>query len=184
MDVVKRNVEASGGSISVTSSPGMGSEFMLRLPKSVTTQIMQGFVVRVHDVSLVLPLNQVQESWSLRAGDITDVVSLGPQVIRHEKVLPLLNLPEFLHLGAGETGEQNQLVVTIDSNSQLLALRVDDIIGPRQVVLKPLDASTNGEQLFLGGALLGDGTVALVLDVAKLHASAMSNLVPEKTGLH
>jgi two-component system chemotaxis sensor kinase CheA len=109
---------------------------------------------------------------------------MGPQVMRHEKVLPLLDLPQFLHISSAEEVKENQLIVTIDSNSQLLALRVDDIVGPRQVVLKPLDSSTNSEQLFLGGALLGDGTVALVLDVAKLHTTALSDVARGARDLH
>ncbi len=168
MDVVKRNIEAAGGLISVTSVPGKGCTFALKLPKSVTTQIIQGFVVVVGGTNFVLPVEKVHESWFLKSDEVTHVAQNGPCISRHDSILPIVDLGEFLGAGPQKEDQLEHLVVTIDVNEKQLALYVDDVIGPRQLVLKPLEDIANQSKLFLGGALLGNGEVALVLDVGRI----------------
>ncbi len=168
MDVVKRNIESAGGSIAVTSTPGKGCKFALKLPKSVTTQIMQGFVVESAGINFVLPLEKVHESWCLKKVDITNVVKGGPCVRRHDRMLPVVDLAKLLGEVSTHAGDESHLVVTIDVDQKKLALFVDNVIGPRQLVLKPLEEISNQSKYFLGGALLGNGDLALVLDVAKM----------------
>ncbi|MBX7136810.1 MAG: chemotaxis protein CheA [Oligoflexia bacterium] len=171
MDVVKRNIETAGGSISVINNAGQGAQFILRLPKSVTTQIIDGFVVDICGVNYVLPQEKVLETWYFGKSDIIDVVERGSCISRHDTVMPILDLVSLLgSTRQSSTSDLPRSAVTVDVDRTQLALCVDDVIGPRQLVLKPLAEFVNGQKLFLGAALLGDGQIALVLDVGKLSA--------------
>lgn len=168
MDVVKRNVESAGGSISVASIPGKGCTFSLTLPKSVTTQIIQGYVVQIQQINFVLPLALVHEAWRLCDSKVSYVLEKGQQVQRHDATQLIVDLGAYLELSEKREMDPSQLIVSVNQKDHMLALMVDKIIGPRQVVLKPLDHRINRDGLYLGGALLGDGAVALVLDVDHL----------------
>ena len=168
MDVVKRNIDAAGGSISVRSAKGEGSSFVLRLPKAVTTQIIQGFLVQIGEIPVVLPIERVHESWLVPSESIVHVVQTGRCVLRNDQTIRFIDLAEFLGESSNQSDSERQLAVTIQVGDTPVALRVDHIVGPRQLVLKPLAEMTNHGRYFLGGALLGDGQVALMLDVLKL----------------
>jgi two-component system chemotaxis sensor kinase CheA len=174
MDVVKRNIESTGGSIQVKNTPGQGCDFILKLPKAVTTQIIQGFIVEASGVHIVLPLENVHESWCLKHSEVVSIADKAPCVSRHDKVLRIVDLSRYLNDSLSvATLEQNaeesdDLIVTIDVAQTDIALKVDKIIGPRQLVVKPLEEIANEKRCFVGGAILGDGNIALVLDTSKL----------------
>jgi two-component system chemotaxis sensor kinase CheA len=164
MDVVKRAIEAHGGMITVASQPGNGSTFTILLNKSVSTQILSGFLVRVASNVLVLPMDRVLEVTRISGRDVTSVSGKGRCIQRHGQLLPLLNLCRILHL-SGEQAAGEQTVVVVNANGRQLALGVDDLVGVQQVVVKPITGLDGMLDGFSGGALMGDGNIALIVDL-------------------
>jgi chemotaxis protein histidine kinase CheA len=167
MDVVKRMIDEAGGTINVTTEAGKGTVFRLSLPKGVTTQIVPAFLLRVGAALLALPLERVHETFLLRGlitGDMPSDMngrSGGRVLLRHDETLPLLLLSDLLGLPPVQNAGT---VVTIDSNGHRLALAVSEVIGVRKVVVRNLDGLPAADSLYLGGAMMGDGAVALILN--------------------
>ena len=167
MDVVKRMIDEAGGTINVTTEAGKGTVFRLSLPKGVTTQIVPAFLLRVGAALLALPLERVHETFLLRGlitGDMPSDMngrSGGRVLLRHDETLPLLLLSDLLGLPPVQNAGT---VVTIDSNGHRLALAVSEVIGVRKVVVRNLDGLPSADSLYLGGAMMGDGAVALILN--------------------
>lgn len=163
MDVVRRMIDEAGGSIAVETERGKGTTFRLTLPKGVTTQIMAGFLVRAGGLILVLPLECVLETFRLRGQDITHMQGhdAGRLIVRHDLSVPVVSLAGALGLA---DRVPPQAVVAVESKGRRVALEVEAVLGVRKVVLRSLDGLPVQEGLYSGGALLGDGTVALILD--------------------
>ena len=167
MDVVKRMIDEAGGTINVTTEAGKGTVFRLSLPKGVTTQIVPAFMIRVGKALLALPLERVHETFLLRGLDISNMLPDmsgrpgGRLLLRHDETLPLLLLSDLLGLPPIQNAGT---VVTVDSNGHRLALAVSEVIGVRKVVVRNLDGLPAADSLYLGGAMMGDGAVALILN--------------------
>lgn len=177
MDVVKRSIESAGGSISVKSVANKGSIFTVKLIKSVTTQIIQGYVVKIADNFYVLPLEKVRESWKLDPDHISKIFDHVECVQRHNKTIPLIDLDRVLNSESKNHTYEDKLGITVALQENNVAFLVDKIIGTRQLVLKTIDELALNDKFFLGGALLGDGSIALVLDIDKLNTSIPVNLI-------
>lgn len=162
MDVVRRNIEALRGTVQVTSQPGDGSCFELRLP--LTLAIIDGFMVKVGASHFVIPLDLVTECIELNA-DGDEVDGSGFLMLRDD-VLPYLHLNEFFHLDAQSV--ERQSVVVVKNNSLKVGLVVDELLGEFQTVIKPLGALFECMQGISGSSILGSGDIALILDVPKL----------------
>lgn len=171
MDVVKKNIEAAGGTIAVHSEASIGSSFSIRVPKGVTTQILQGFVLAVDEARYVLPLLCVHECWVLEVPELIPVVGEGFCTERYGQVLRVIDLAQVFGCSSRNTGNQ-RLAVTVEVEHQQIVFLVDDVIGARQLVLKSLDGWVNRSHLFLGGAILGDGGVALICDIQRVIAAS------------
>jgi len=169
MDVVKRSIEEAGGSISVHTESGKGSRFELRLPKGVTTQIMPGYLVRVLDNSYVLPLDRIQETFSIDNDAITRFSGMGECIIRHGKTLPLACLRRVLFKQPSRNDAKGAVVVSVTSNRRTVALLVDSVIGVQKVVVRSLEGLPSDCPIISGGALMGDGSVALILNADGLE---------------
>ena len=167
MDVVKRNVEALRGTISVDTAPGQGTTFSLRLP--LTLSIIEGFSVGVGDETYVIPLEHVLECVELprdeRRPGRTGVFNL------RGAPLPYLRLREHLQLG-GELPPRENIVVIGHGRGQA-GIAVDTLLGQGQTVIKPLGKPCQGLPGLAGSTLLGDGRVALILDVPALLLQAL-----------
>ena len=174
-NVIKRAVEEHGGSISVETTPGAGSTFLVQLPKSVHTQITAGLVVAVADERYVAPLLKVQECFHPTDKGIHTVIGKGECTVRHGRTLRVVRLDclfdghASVRRGAGE-----EIMVIVETGRELVALCVDEVIGVQQVVLKDIDGLAMRSGLFTGGALMGDGRVAMFLDLEAVcsHAAA------------
>jgi two-component system chemotaxis sensor kinase CheA len=172
LDVVRRNVELLRGTLSVESTPGQGTTFTLRLP--LTLSIIEGFSVGVGEETYVLPLEHVRECVELpederRAGR-TGVLNLrgGP--------LPYLRLRE--HFGLGGALPARESVVVIGQGAGRAGLAVDLLLGQGQTLIKPLGQLCHGLPGLSGSTLLGDGRVALILDVPALLEQALTPGLP------
>ncbi len=163
MDVVRRNVEALQGSVSVKSEEGKGSTITVRLP--LTLAILDGLLVRLSDEVFVIPLLSVIESICVSANEIHSIVGVGEVISLRGEVVPLLRLHHALNIKANDQGDEQGLLVIVEDQGKRLALRVDDLIGQQQVVIKNLETNFRKVPGVSGATILGDGHVALILDI-------------------
>ncbi|MEH3103646.1 MAG: chemotaxis protein CheA [Sphingomonas phyllosphaerae] len=167
MDVVKRTIESLRGSISVASETGKGSTITLRIP--LTLAIIEGLLVRVGESRYVLPLSAVEECLELSLED--DLRSRGRSLITlRDRLVPFVRLRDLFETGTRP--DPHQKIVVVATGRERVGLVVDQIIGNHQTVIKSLSAFHRGVGSFSGATILGDGNVALILDVAQLVAMA------------
>ena len=163
MDVVKRSVEALRGAINVESNAGAGSEISLVIP--LTLAIIDGLLVRVGTGCYVIPLSAVEECLELSPEE--DLKSRGRSFISlRESLVPFIRLRELFRTGTKP--DQFQKVVVISTGSERVGLVVDQIIGDHQTVIKAMSKLHHDVATFSGATILGDGSVALILDVGHL----------------
>lgn len=169
MDVVKRTIEGLRGSIDVASRPGEGTEVILRLP--LTLAIIDGLLVRVGNGRYVIPLTAVEECVELAAEE--DARSRGRSFLNiRGQLVPFLRLREQFR--AGTEPDPYQKVVIVSAGEQRVGLVVDQVIGDHQTVIKSLSRLHADVASFSGATILGDGSVALILEVAHLVGQGQS----------
>ena len=171
MDVVKRAIEDAGGLITIATQAGKGSKFTITLPKRVTTRIMPGYLVRLCDRIFAIPLDKVRETFAFRADDLTTVNGRGRCILRHDEVLPILSLADATGLQCDQVCER-RILVTVESRGRRVAVEVDGVAGVQKVVVRDILGLPIPLQLVSGGALMGDGSVALVLNAESLVSGA------------
>ncbi|MET0360043.1 MAG: chemotaxis protein CheA, partial [Pararhizobium sp.] len=165
MDVVKKTVEALRGVIDMHSTPGEGSEISLRIP--LTLAIIDGLLVRVGTGSYVIPLSAVEECLELSTEE--DLRSRGRSFISlRDHLVPFLRLRELFRTGTPP--DRYQKMVVISTGNERVGLVVDQIVGDHQTVIKAMSKLHNDVVTFSGATILGDGNVALILDVTHLVA--------------
>lgn len=168
MDVVRENIEIFGGTISISSERGLGTKSIISLPRNVTTQIVDGFIVSVNNESYVLPMSAVIESFSPSDAEISTVTGKGTIVKRHDSLQTLVSIPALL-MGIKDTGApDNCILVSVDVKGESYAFAVDKLLGVNKVVVKPVDDILFHNHFFGGAAITGDGKIAMVLDLDKM----------------
>ncbi len=170
MDVVRRNVEDLQGSVQVRSVDGQGSTMTVRLP--LTLAILDGLLVQVGQEVYVIPLLSVIESISIRHNDVRQLVGSGDIIMLRGEVIPVLSLKALLQSHNDSADSGPRLLVIVEDQGRRFALLVDELVGQQQVVIKNLEANFRKIQGVAGATILGDGCVALILDVtgvASMH---------------
>jgi two-component system chemotaxis sensor kinase CheA len=170
MDVVRRNVEALRGSIEIASQPGLGSTVTLRLP--LTLAIIDGLLVRVGQARFVMPLGNTVECVELTRQDIANANGKHMANIRGE-IIPYIRLSEYLQTGT-ERPEREQIMVAETEHGRF-GFVVDQVLGDHQTVIKNLGRLYRNVQVVSGATILGDGTVALILDLHRLAQNVIRN---------
>jgi two-component system chemotaxis sensor kinase CheA len=170
MDVVKRNVEALGGSITIQSDRGRGTTFRIKLP--LTLAIMDGQTVCVGDQVYLLPLTAIVESIRPTRAALASVLGRGETVTVRGQVVPVIRLHELFGVRPRTRELTEALVVIVEHEGRLAAIGVDDLLGQQQVVIKSLEQNFEKVEGVAGATILGDGRVALILDVPGLVALA------------
>jgi two-component system chemotaxis sensor kinase CheA len=175
MDVVRANVEKINGSVDVETRKGHGTTFTIRLP--LTLAIVQALLVRVSDGIYALPIHAVTETLRIEASQIHRVNNREAIQLR-EQVLPLMSLRQVFGLGDDDPQEVpsdgSRLVVAVHTtNSRQVGLIVDGLVGEQEIVIKPLGQLVGDVAGVSGAAILGDGSVSLIVDVAALIAQAI-----------
>jgi two-component system chemotaxis sensor kinase CheA len=176
MDVVRKRVQALGGRITVRSRPGIGTTFVLSLP--LTLAVLDGMLVVVDGERMIVPLNAVLESIKPQPSEIH---TIGPQAsllsIRGEQV-PYLDLASTLGYGNDPVKMDTGIALLLESDAaEPVAFRVDEIVDTRQVVIKSLEANYQAVSGIAAATILGDGKVALILDVNALIESRRQRTV-------
>ncbi|MFZ4758637.1 MAG: chemotaxis protein CheA [Burkholderiaceae bacterium] len=164
MDVVRRNIEALRGNVSITSEPGAGSTIEIRLP--LTLAIIDGFMVGVGDSKFIVPLESVVEVIEHRAVAATRDARGRSVVELRGRMLPVVDLRALYGLD-GPASERGSIVV-LQSGTQRYGIRVDALLGQHQTVIKPLGRMFRSLRGMSGSSILGTGEVALIFDVASL----------------
>jgi two-component system chemotaxis sensor kinase CheA len=161
--VVRRNVEALRGSVAIESQPGQGTSITLRVP--LTLAIIQGFRVGVGDETYILPLDSVVECLELPPEETAAGAAWGVLAVRG-KPLPYLRLRDHFEV-AGERARRENVVV-VQHGTQTAGVAVDALHGESSTVIKPLGGMFRAIPGVSGSSILGNGKVALILDVAGL----------------
>jgi two-component system chemotaxis sensor kinase CheA len=168
MDVVKRNVQSLGGRITVQSRFGAGSRFTLSLP--LTLAVLDGMVVSVGKETFIIPLTAIIESLRPQAADIHPVVGRGLVLALRGEYLPLTHLHRCFAISDAITDPCRGIVIIVESESAgRVGVMVDELLGQQQVVVKSLEANYESVDGISGATILGNGRVALILDIARLR---------------
>ncbi|QAY76608.1 chemotaxis protein CheA [Sphingosinicella sp. BN140058] len=171
MDVVRSNVEALGGRVEIHSTPGEGTTFTMALP--LTLAILDGMIVRFAEQRYVLPLANVIEAVRPEAGQVQPMTPTSEVMELRGSYLPVKRLSEMFGLAANDPrSPEDSLVIIVDSEAGNVGLMVDAIDDRREVVIKSLDENLHPIRGIGGATILGDGSIALILDIDALLSGA------------
>jgi two-component system chemotaxis sensor kinase CheA len=166
MDVVLRNLEPVGGGITIRSERGKGTTFRIKLP--LTVAILDGQLVQVGDQVYLLPLLNILESVRPAPGALHVVPGVGEVVVVRGQTIPLVRLHRLFGVDGAVTSPSEGLLVLVEHESRCAAVLVDEVLGQQQVVIKSLESNFRKVEQLVGATILGNGRVALIIDVAGL----------------
>jgi two-component system chemotaxis sensor kinase CheA len=166
MDVVKRNIAELGGTVEIESASGFGTRTMVRLP--LTLAIIDGMSVGVGDDVYIIPLAAVVESLQVSDRAVRSVAGGGYVVEVRDEYLPVVSLHDVFPGSARNPDAREGIMLVVESEGVKNAFLVDELLGQQQVVVKSLEANYRKVPGVSGATILGDGGVALILDVPTL----------------
>lgn len=162
LDVVKSNIEALGGDVEVKTELGVGTTFTVRLP--LTLAIIQALMVEIRDEKYAIALGSISNIEDIPVKDIKYVEAQEVIHLRG-KVIPLIRMDQVLDIEPKEEEPESLTVVIVQKGENLAGLVVDNLIGQQEIVIKSLGKYINNNKIISGATILGDGEVALILDV-------------------
>jgi two-component system, chemotaxis family, sensor kinase CheA len=166
MDVVKKNITALGGTVEIDSAEGYGMTVRVRLP--LTLAIMDGMSVGVGDEVYILPLSSVVESFQVQPGLIKTIGGSGRVVEVRDEYMPVLHLERVFDVPRFDFERTSDIMVVVEAEGGRIALLVDELLGQQQVVVKNLESNYRKVDDISGATIMGDGRVALILDIGAL----------------
>ena len=172
MDVVKQNIQSMGGYVEIQSQKGKGTTIRIVLP--LTLAILDGMSVKTGDEVFILPLSCVAESLQPRPEDIKAVPGGGRLLKVRNEYLTLVPMYERFRITPSLPDPSEGIVVILDSEGKKIALQIDELVGQQQVVVKNLETNYRRVPGISGATILGDGSVALIVDVSALMREARS----------
>ncbi|MGA0611520.1 chemotaxis protein CheA [Caldimonas sp. KR1-144] len=170
MDVVKKNIAALGGTVEIDSAEGYGMRVAVRLP--LTLAIMDGMSVGVGDECYILPLASVVESFLVTEDTIKTIGGNGRVVQVRDEYMPVVALDEVFRVPRFDLDKTSSIMVVVEAEGARVAMLVDELLGQQQVVVKNLEANYRKVPDISGATIMGDGRVALILDVGSLIRNA------------
>jgi two-component system chemotaxis sensor kinase CheA len=166
MDAVKNKIESLGGMVDVETKINEGSKFKIRLP--LTLAIIQALLVNVSEEIYAIPLGSIDSTININATDIKTVQN-KEVILSRGQIIPIVRLAHVLNIPETEKEEQEELfVVIVHIGEQRAGVIVDNLIGQQEVVIKSLGKLLAGIKVIAGATILGNGQVALILDIASL----------------
>ncbi|MEQ8261064.1 MAG: chemotaxis protein CheA [Alcanivorax sp.] len=172
MDVVKRNIQAMGGHVEILSKPGHGTTTRIVLP--LTLAILDGMSIKVGQEMFILPVSAVIESLQPRAEDLYSMAGGDVLLKVREDYLPVVAVHHALDVADAITDPTRAIAVIVQGEGRRYALLVDELVGQQQVVVKNLETNYRKVPGVSAATILGDGSVALILDVADMHRLGQS----------
>jgi len=166
MDVVKKNITSLGGTVEIDSAEGYGMRVAVRLP--LTLAIMDGMSVGVGEEVYILPLSSVVESFQVSEEMIKTIGGSGRVVEVREEYMPVIELEKVFNVPRFDWEHNSGIMVVVEAESGRVALLVDELLGQQQVVVKNLESNYRKVNDVSGATIMGDGRVALILDVGSL----------------
>lgn len=166
MDVVKKNITSLGGTVEIDSAEGYGMTVRVRLP--LTLAIMDGMSVGVGEECYILPLASVVESFQVQPGMIKTIGGRGRVVEVREEYMPVLELESVFEVPRFDFEHVSNIMVVVEAECGRVALLVDELLGQQQVVVKNLESNYRKVDDVSGATIMGDGRVALILDIGSL----------------
>ena len=166
MDVVRRNIQEMGGRIDIESMTGVGTTMLIRLP--LTLAILDGMSIAVGESTYIIPLTFIVESLQPKPDEVKTLASKGRVLSIRGEYLPLVALHELFNIQPHVTNYCEGLVIVLEADGNKIALFVDDLLGQHQVVIKNLETNYRRVPMVSGATIMGDGHVALILDVNAL----------------
>ncbi len=177
MDVVRKNIKELGGNVDVTTEPGKGTTFTIRLP--LTLAILDGQLIRVGSETYIIPLVSIIESLEIQTENINSIAGTTEVYKMRDEYIPLVRLYEVFDVKPETTRLQDCLLVVVEGDGEKAGILVDDLLSQQQVVIKSLETNYRRLEGISGATILGDGTVALILDMSGLLSMA-KEMVPVK----
>ncbi len=177
LDVVRREIQALGGRVSIQSIPGQGTTFTIALP--LTLAVLEGMLIGVGDQTMVLPLSTIIETLRPTDSQIHRLGSTGRVIINRGETIPIVDLAEGFGF-AGRTGQEGHVLILVECDSgRRAALAVDHIHDQRQVVIKSLEDNFGSVPGISAATILGDGRIALIVDpeevLGRMKAESLSH---------
>ena len=173
MDVVRRNIRALGGTVDVKTKTGEGSVFTIRLP--LTLAILDGQSIVVGKEVYIVPLVSIVESIQVDSSLVNGVTGQAEVYRLRNEYIPIVKLCDVFNVKPLYENMEDGLLVVVEAEGKKVALLVDDLLGQQQVVIKSLETNFKSIEGISGATILGDGTVALILDVTGLIAISKKN---------
>jgi two-component system chemotaxis sensor kinase CheA len=164
MDVVRRNIEELRGTVDISSSPGKGSTFSIKLP--LTLAIIEGMVIRVGQEHYIIPTLSVVRLIRPQARDVTHVFDRGEMLAFEGNHLPLFRLAGLFDVNEAKVRPEEAMVVVVEDEGRKVGLMADELLGQQSIVIKSLGETMQGTDGVAGGAIMSNGNVALILDIA------------------
>ena len=174
MDVVKRNVEEVGGTVSISSEPGQGMTTTLKIP--LTMAIMDGMEVSVGGSIFTIPIHNIRQSFKIEEADLIRDASGGEVFKCMGNFYPVIRMRDLYQMEGGCTEIQDGILIWLEAGDLSYCLFVDELLGEQQVVVKPLPSYLNHFNIkargIAGCTILGDGNISIILDISNLYTSA------------
>ena len=177
MDVVKKNVEAVGGVVSLNSDEGKGTTFTMKIP--LTMAIVDGMKVTVGKSIFTIPIANIRQSFKIMPDDIIRDENSNEMIERMGSFYPIVRLHQFYNIATEVVNLEEGILLWVENSDRSFCLFVDELIGEQQVVVKPFPAFLNFFELknfgCSGCTILGDGNISIILDIQSLYSAALEN---------
>ena len=173
MDVVRRNIRALGGTVDVKTTTGFGSVFTIRLP--LTLAILDGQSIVIGNEVYIVPLVAIVESVQVDTSLVNGITGQAQVYRLRDEYIPIVKLSDVFNVKPLHENMEDGLLVVVEAEGKKVALLVDDLLGQQQVVIKSLETNFKSIEGISGATILGDGTVALILDVTGLISISKKN---------
>ena len=171
MDVVKKAIEKLRGRVDIQTTPGKGSTFVISLP--LTLAIIEGMLVRVGEERYVIPALSIIESFRPGREQYSTVEGKGEMILSRGRLMPLVRLGKIFDCHSHVQAPWEGLVVVVENDGKYMCLLLDELLGKEEVVIKSMGEIMKDVQGIAGGAIMGDGRVGLILDMAGIWQIAM-----------